>query len=949
MYPSSGTQANHALSYIDMPTMSASGAVATIGQQSGGSFGNSPATLGYNKTSGILFMTLGCGIISKSSAKSIYTNGTVIGSWAGGTCYFTDYNNKNYPYFPYSYIGDSHAGRTIDLLNQSDIAFVGSQSLGAITTGSEGGIGFFTMNSSVYFLFDSDAVGNQEIYWALTNQTATSHRLTTTAQDEALTDVWQSTYGTVYMIYYVNNYPYLDYFCPLSNSALGTVCAGETGYAGTGAGNAQMPNNITQSSLYLQVYDNARCSTYGLGGKCKAFYLTNEDWLYAIFSVDGNYDNTSTCYAVSDTESIQMVHNNPSNPFGTGGLMNWSVQVNGCLLGCPVSMAGQKITVSCYANVSGGLVSVSVPFYVQDTDQDFIARGWSVSAGSSKDQNYDDIANLHDLIKIKTNVVEKSGNYNGWCWNNIGSKTTDASAYNGIQNAGKNLQTGENNFQFLYDYKTDEVGYSLLPNGYNYYTAFCGSWATSGYPRRSSEAEQRRLYVFDRCAGNYEGTTKLLTRFYDGNPDHIATTTGVFFIGQQPEMEITYRASYNTGDPFATKQTIPNPVCTVTFTHSNTTVMFSKTFYRDQIENIGCLFSESPTGKFCDIPIILAMTDNNDNQLPVGNYTYSISCVNKETNLCLPDVSSSGSFNFSNTPANCAGTVESCGIGEACESCAEGITFECENPDYSINIPQECYNQYCLDVASTDTSTLIGRYIASPPCSIYSVTAGYNQLTSTMSCAKKANLLFYGIVNKLTQQADIGSEGSCELKFYEKYSSTLLGKINLGYGNAMKWNPLTKRFELSYADLKKEWASRVSDGDFLHCGTDYRMEVKCSSSLFKVAHVGTFDFSIGGLDFCSDGTSSGSCVFERTLNDADKPLYCDTTFALINNSQTCGCPVGLRANSSTNSCYGNRSTNEVSKDDIKGWLIAIFNNWWLVLIIMVGVILMFKRQRIEHT
>ena len=937
--------------YFDLASKTTSANVFSLGWG-----GASPNGLGIALNNSQ--MVFGGAVVSsvKSWLWSGFTNGTLVfaNSSAVGNGKYSNPAMSILAFDGKYYLGTPNA--IIHLISASSLTSANAtvetnETLSAISTGTESAPFLFTIGNASfpYMLFSSNEAGNQELYWAITNQTASKTRLTSTGSvNETLESAWQSPFGTVYVVYSNNTASggttcvnknltmTLDYFCPATNSALGVVCAGETGYGGVPAGgNAELPTNITQDSLYLQVYDNARCTFYS-SDTCKLYNLLippNEDWVYANFYVNGApAPNGSTCYLSDNVSVLSMVLNNPSNPFGiSSSTSNFSVNGN--------QMVGKTATTTCYngANMSQ---SLAISFYVQDTTPALIASKWSDSAGSTKDQYYDDIVDLHDAVSIKTNIAEQSDDYGGWCWNTLGSKTNDASAFNGIKNSGQGLPSGENNFQFIYNYKTDETGYAFFPEGYAYYTTRCGAWVNPSHPRESSEAESRRFYVFDKCGGSTDGTAEIDGHYFVQGNTARDNNNNTFVLKQIPVFSPSYTISYN----FSTPLTCPNPQCAYSITNSNSSIVKTGTLYRNIVNGQQCIKYEDTHSVL--VALSTASFSGFDNKyLPADTYNYSITCSNKEPSVCVADTTFDGSFTIING-AGCANTPASCGES-VCAVCNTS-SFLCEN-NQTIDLPASCVNQYCNPAVSGELFNVIdpalANFIAGSQCSIYSVEVSTNKPFTTIPCNEKNSMVFSATVSKSGQQFDMAGSGTCTMSLFQIFQPYSFRILEAGRGINMKWDAVSQSFTVSIDEINKYYGN----SPFV-CGSSYHLSVGCSSpSLFSIKHTGSLDFELAGLNFCKDGTVAGTCVADRTGDDGDRPLYCDTNLNLLNNSQTCGCPNGMQYNAGTNSCSGNRSTNYVSKDDIKGWLIGLFNNWWLVLIIMIGVILIFKKQRIEQS
>lgn len=79
----------------------------------------------------------------------------------------------------------------------------------------------------------------------------------------------------------------------------------------------------------------------------------------------------------------------------------------------------------------------------------------------------------------------------------------------------------------------------------------------------------------------------------------------------------------------------------------------------------------------------------------------------------------------------------------------------------------------------------------------------------------------------------------------------------------------------------------------------------------------TLSYDIRG-ETCIDGTLINTCVFDRTLNDADKPSYCEfidgVSIGLIDKASSCGCPADTTI--SGESCIANTCSIGVETVDI---------------------------------
>lgn len=918
--------------YFDLASKTTSANVFSLGWG-----GASPNGLGIALNNSQ--MVFGGAVVSsvKSWLWSGFTNGTLVfaNSTAVGNGKYSNPAMNILAFDGKYYLGTPNA--IIHLISASSLTSANAtvetnETLSAISTGTESAPFLFTIGiaSFPYMLFSSNEAGNQELYWAITNQTASKTRLTATGSvNETLESAWQSPYGTVYLVYSNNTAAggttcvnknltmTLDYFCPLTNSALGVVCAGETGYGGSGTeSGGSIPNNITQDVMQLSVVDNGRCSSgciYGLD----ILHLTNEDWIKATFTINGQQYNNATCIATDGVSNANLVSCSSSltYPGGAGDLAcgngDYVAQVS------PI-FSNKLITVSC-VNPVNSTQAISVPFLVENTPLVNRQNGWYLHV-SGIDKIFDDIVKYKELIRVRNTLSRPQDNTGGSgnCYVTLGSSIVQPEKLSATTQRDDNLI-----YQFEYDYFTSTSNFAIVPAGYNYYKAACGSWFVPNQ-RLSSNAEIRRLYAYDLCIGNYQGTSSIATRFFVDSAIYGANHT--FYQKQEPVVQVAYSAEFYANATSGIGGQI-NPICSVTLTNDDTaTDLWSITVSGDMFQT-KCL---PTTNRGCSTVFTLPMVDQNANPLISGNYSLAISCDNNNPDACIATSTAIDNFTVLDG-AGCSGTIDSCGT-TVCNACSGTNNFQCENGEI-LGIPQDCINQKCSN--QTDVAGALRDYIESNKCSIYGVQTGLGNRRDSFSCLQKPSTIFYAAITKQGTPFDANGNGSCIGTFYQVVDNTSV-RINLGLFFPMAWNPESKRFEIVYNDL----VNRVTGykEDFLSCGNTFRFAAECMNPLFSIAHTGTNAFTIGGTDFCSDETTSGECVFDRTNNPLDKPKYCGSDLRLVNNSAFCGCPNGQVVNASSNSCSGNPS-GSMSDSDITGIVYWFTDGWnWLFVVLAIAII-----------
>lgn len=285
-----------------------------------------------------------------------------------------------------------------------------------------------------------------------------------------------------------------------------------------------------------------------------------------------------------------------------------------------------------------------------------------------------------------------------------------------------------------------------------------------------------------------------------------------------------------------------------------------------------------------------------DEYLPVGNYTASYSCVNKDLLLCVAPGTLTQNISVVATPGGCAGIISSCGVS-SCSACGSQ-TFACELGNVEVN--KQCTNQACtVDVhTGADACRLAGN-------ELYKL--GFDA-KPTVTCRKPYSGSVRATASGVVLDANMSS---CTFQVRDTLTDDLFSTL---VTNRSATDGVS--FPFSFSNLP--------------CGSNFTVSASCQSPLFvPQVKTATFSFATGADTTCNFNNTivSQGCAYETTGQDSDKPYYCTIARTIEANSGLCGCPGGYSLNGTT--CI--KGTRKATAD--------FFDLKWLNFTILIALIL----------
>lgn len=610
---------------------------------------------------------------------------------------------------------------------------------------------------------------------------------------------------------------------------------------------------------------------------CQGFSLTNEDWVEITLLSNNTVVESASCTGTSfGGLPFTFTFENSNNPFGTADV--YSANLN--------TAANDFVDVQCSFNST----KIIGQFYVQETRNDL--SGWDVKAG--KGTHFDDRISVYEapanvrIIQIQEDTPAPI------CYYINSALGTSNGPYNPTQS-----QDLGDTIKFTYLITDDPLAIqsTTYSAGFKKYEVFCGD--TRGVPdlgRMASVSEARYMQVLDACGGSYQ-TSRIRNKAVPVSGYYNDT----FFYRQRPNYDLVYEYYYQN------QSTWKENVCVGTYqlTYGNGTLMYRRNIPRGFHPDWFDLMTEDhDTGEF----------------LPVGNYTFTVQCDNSDPNICvLP-----ATFNKTITiiaGAGCSGNVASCGT-TSCSVC-QPISLTCEDGS-NVTVPAVCDNQICYN----QTQFLEDNEYQLPDgCFIYKneVEIEGGRYTDVV-CQPNTDMQWFTYIKKGNQRVDPRTINAfCTFDVYT-WSSVNQNQTKLLSGTSVM-DSLNRRFN----SLIPNYATTLG------CDRYLEFRATCSADEFLTEKVAFQVFNIAPNEACSDGTQAGTCVFSRTGNPLDNPMYCDNDLTLVNNSAFCGCAPGQERQNATNGCTGS-PFEQPKKNDLQAalyWLFKPSNLWWIPLFIVI--------------
>lgn len=631
-----------------------------------------------------------------------------------------------------------------------------------------------------------------------------------------------------------------------------------------------------QPNLLMKIEDRARCVS-----GCQGFSLSNEDWVEITLLSNNTVVSNAICSGTSfGGIPFSFTFENPSNPFSTQDVYSANL----------VTAANDFVDIQCTFNSS----KIIGQFYVQETRNDLLS--WDVKAG--KGNHYDDRVSVYEApANVRIIEVQEQTPAPVCYYINSVSGTSD-----GPFNPTREEDLG-GSFKFTYNINSDPLAIqgATYSAGFHKYEVFCGD--TRGVPdqgRYPSVSESRFLEVVDACGGVYS-TSRIRNKAIPVSGYYNDT----FFFGQRPNYKLVYEYYIEN------QSTWRENMCVGTYQlkYANGTNLY--------LRNLPRGFDVFPNG------FQLMTRDNNDGDyLPVGSYNFIVNCGNSDANLCVQNAVMNKSITII-AGAGCAGNVNSCGT-TVCNVC-QPIQFRCED-GRNTTVPAFCGDQICYN----QTNALNDFEHPLPDgCFIYSAEVAIEGDRYTdVVCQPNVDMNWFTYIKKGNQRINPQDvDAQCIFDVYTW--STQNGNQSKLYSGNSRLDVPNRRFVSTIPAYT----------DTLGCDASFEFRAECYSQDFLVKKTAFQVFNIAPNSACSDGTQAGTCVYSRTGNELDKPLYCDNDLTIVNNSAFCGCTSGMTRTNGTNSCEG-QPFKTGTKSDITGALFWLTNNWWWFLPLFMGLVLM---------
>jgi hypothetical protein len=825
-------------------------------------------------------------IVGAGSGDMLYrvwlNNGTMFAanlkatSGAGVTMYGADLNSTSFKYYSAGY-----AARNLTSYLKN------GTSLGYVVVGDHSSDTQLFGVDWDSFVFSTSRDGNYELYFK-NNDGTNLTRLTSTAVNEMLSNVYRASDGSVYLAYNSTNYvAYLDYICASDAiPVLGRKC-------GAGVTTKEIPDVV------LTVWDEGCCQQAYWGDyiSCKHTCLIgSEDWIHVKYMVDGKialpassdsdsrFNATNYLHGVnaSCTACCPSCSNKPGCavlPFANAAAKNanlddWSLNLGEDAIFGTYPWKSGNIVVTCTTNESD--TNVYATFKLENSAANY--SSWFLTAGGGDGAWNDRLKSSQKLnVRLTDEIIPIQnwrGEYNCYVDSPLALVTEGLMAL--TKNEFRDSDDGVIQVQTRNYAALTQIGntYPEVP-----YTTSCfGKNYANAVTRMPSRTHQKSVLVETTCT-SFDTTYLVNFQFenYVGN----ATVNSTYYTKQHPYF------SFKWVDPSAPPG------------YGGWDVnQFGTCSYNVYNATSGALVSGGMSQDYLDALIRgfygdgLTDSSSSDGYFSVGNYSLNVTCTDTVVGkpYCMAPVTAS--FPFYVVESACEGTGASCGT-TSCEVCSD-FACTCED-NATVSVQNKCFEQSC----ETGSNEMTACYDVCRSHLVYTVSAYAN--SPSYPCVNPDIRLTAKILKNggLFDASTIGAY--CTVMFAD-FSSILTGFQPYGSrDHPFIYDSLTKVFNYHYV-----YGAELDSFEF-ECGKNYTAYVTCGSDYFKSKKQAIVGIVMSSLDYCSDGTMKSACV--STWGKSVNPNYwnyCSST-GLLTNSSVCGCPAGYNLNSVTGGCDKSKS------------------------------------------